>query len=230
MAALTTALVTFASGDVYRRFAADLMQDAETLFRPTENVRRITLQSVLGWPHATMMRPMLLTKWLLTLDSKGVDFVFMVDADARIENEVGPEILPPDGKGITATLHPGYVDKPEHELPYERDPASSCFVEPGAGKAYYCGGFLGGDVESMYGLMYWVYELIDHDLDRGRVPQWHDESALNRALNELPPQRVLTPAYCHPDDDTHYVQSVWSEHYERKIVALDKTPSERGRR
>lgn len=224
-----TALITVAVGGVYKRFAEVMMATAATHFAPTDELLFKTLPGVPGWPTATITRPKLLSEWLLTEEGAGCDFVFLVDADARFEAEVGPEILPPRGVGITATLHPGYVGKPPHELPFERDPVSSCHVAEPAGLTYFCGGFIGGDVENVYGFMCFVQELIDFDARSGRVPRWHDESAYNAALFEGPPQKVLTPAYCCPDDDSWY-RSWWPESYERRIVMLDKTPAERGRR
>jgi hypothetical protein len=33
---------------------------------------------------------------------------------------------------------------------------------------------------------------------------------------------LLSPSYCYPEDDKHYVQTIWPERYEPKIIAVKK--------
>lgn len=225
---MSVCLVTVVSGRVYECFAEKLFESAERLFRPTENVRLVRLAGVPGWPEATMMRPRILRDWLVSQEATDCDYAFLVDADARIEELVGPEILP-NKNGITATLHPGYVGKPPNELPYERDRSSICSILDGRGKHYFCGGFIGGSRGALSAFMTASTELIASDLANDHTPLWHDESALNRLLADAPPAKILSPAYCFPDDDSRY-RTWWPERYQRKIVMLDKSPEERASR
>jgi len=215
------ALVTVTSGVLYNRFARDLFFSARQHFRPTESVTFVQLNGREGWPAATMYRP-----HAAHANLPKTDFVYLIDADMRFEATVGPEILPEHG-GITATLHPGFVGKPGHELPFERNPESACYVRDGT--TYFCGGFYGGSRKAMRRHLYEMILCIDVDRERGYTPVWHDESAHNRVLHCDPPEVMLDPSYCHPDSSEWY-RSWWPHQYERKLVALDKTTAERGER
>lgn len=218
---MITCLVTVINGEIYEKFAEDLFRSAAEFFRPTKKVKLLMLQGHSGWPNATMYR------WHHLRDAMPeADYVFMSDADMRFESHVGDEILPE--VGIVATQHPGYVGITARDLPYERRMGSHCCIHAG-GQRYYCGGFVGGTREAMMGLAKKISAKIDLDQEIGLTPIWHDESALNRCLLSAPPMKVLSPAYCYPDDDKYY-KSIWPELYERKLVALDKTEGERGER
>ena len=228
----TTALVTVVSGDAYIEYGRQMFLSAEEHFHPTEKTLHVMLDGEEGWPAATMCRYEVLSRHL-----PRANYVYMIDADMRFEGFVGPEILPKNGIGLTATLHPGYVGKPRAELPFESRPESAAYVAPGLCSPYYCGGFVGGTRMAMRVLCSEIIRILHRDQMAGIVPCWHDESCLNRVIAgggpgdpEWRPSTTLSPAYCHPENDSYYVQSVWPEVYERKIVALDKTQAERGDR
>ena len=210
------------SGSTYEAFAEDLFRSAHEFFRPTKKVLFLMLHGRPGWPDATMYRHHVLRDHM-----PNTTYVFMSDADMRFEGMVGPEIL--SDHGITATQHPGYVDIEPKDFPYERRPESSACVYSG-GERYYAGGFVGGSRQAMLHLSAKISTKVDSDVSKGITPIWHDESCLNRCLLDSPPQVVLSPAYCHPDNDSYYRTTVWPENYERKLVALDKTRDERGER
>ncbi len=157
------------------------------------------------------------------------NYVFLMDADMLAVGPIGPEIIPSE-YGITACQHPGYVGKPRAELPYETLPESAAYVGPEEGDVYYCGGFVGGERLAMRMLSSQIAAIVDMDVSRGHTPVWHDESALNRVLAVDPPAVALSPAYCYPSEDSYYRECVWTESYERRILALDKTAEERGER
>lgn len=221
----STALVTVVTGRAYEEFAERMFESAREHFHPTDEVKFIRLSGREGaWPAGTMFR-----HHILAAAVPQTDYVFLIDADARFEERVGPEILPfPDG--ITATLHPGYVRRPPLELPFERNFASACYVSLEEGDTYYCGGFLGGARTDLRILSTQISGLIDTDVLNGHMPSWHDESALNRVLASSPPKVTLDPSYCHPDADAYYVEQIWGGHYPRRIVMLDKTAEVRGER
>lgn len=222
----STALVTVVSGDAYHDFSDAMLESAREHFHPTEEIIFRRFNGPEGWPAATLMRYHVLLRWL-----PRAHYVFMIDADAVFEQEVGPEILPPHRLGITATLHPGYVGKPRGELPYERRPESAAYIGPYEGhSAYYAGGFVGGERLAVRILAAQIANIIDADEANGIIPTWHDESCLNRVLATAPPAVSLSPAYCHPDRDDYYREHVWTEPYERRIVMLDKSGDERGER
>jgi hypothetical protein len=219
MTGRSACLVAIVHGVDYERHAAELMESARTLFVPTDAVECIVLRGRAGWPDATLYRYHVLLEQQARLDH---DYVFLTDADMRFESTVGPEILSP----LTATRHPGFVTAERCKLPYERRPESAACVPQGSGSVYYAGGFVGGRRDTFLELAETVAAAIDRDDRVGVVAQWHDESHLNRALIDSPPFRSLTPSYCYPDDDTHYL-GLWRDHYPRRLIAVDKIPSTR---
>lgn len=219
---MKTTLVTVVSGDLYEKFTADLFDSAEEFFHPTDEIDLLMLPGVPGWPDATMLRPQVLAQHFP--DS---DFVFLCDADMLFAGHVGNEIL---RYGIIATVHPGYVGMHTEMLPYERRVESYCCVDYGKGDRYYAGGFWGGSALAVQYACEAITIMIRQDTRNGIVPVWHDESALNCFLAfTKTPKIALSPSYCYPDNDSYY-KTFWPEQYERKLVALDKTPEQRAGR
>lgn len=209
-------LVTVVVGEAYERYAEQLFVSAHEHFQvPLETVM---LAGRPGWPNATLYRYHAIREHAEELNG---DYVFLCDADMRFEAPVREEIL----SELVATQHPGYVGR--RDLPYEDRPESVACVTRGT--TYYAGGFVGGEREDFLNLSSWMESLIDEDAGHGLVARWHDESYLNRLLASSPPSLTLTPAYCHPDDNSAYL-SIWPEIYERKLVALDKDATVRANR
>ena len=66
---------------------------------------------------------------------------------------------------------------------------------------YYAGAVNGG---SLYLKMaHTIKNWIDQDAAYDFVPDWHDESYLNKYLAFNPPTISLDPSYCFPDNATH---------------------------
>lgn len=208
---MASLLVTVVSGKTYEHYARDLFASAQKHF-PGDT---LLLRGREGWPAATLYR----YHALLEADLAGYDYIYLCDADMRFEADVGDEIL---GE-IVATQHPGFVGK--KDLPYEDRPESTAFVR--SGSTYYAGGFVGGERDAFLYLASLMAFAIDEDDEHGIVARWHDESHLNRILAATPPTVTLDPSYCIPDDESGYP---WLWRYERKLVALDKTPAERSGR
>lgn len=219
-------LAVVAGGVVYEHYAERLFASARELFAPAADVRFALIPGEEGWPNGTMLRP---HRLLATMPA--TDFVYLCDADMLVENPIGGEILPPDGRGIVATLHPGYLDQPPEALPFETRPESACYVPLERRERYFCGGFWGGSRREVTLTARAVAARIDADLAAGITPVWHDESALNAVLASWGgPHLALDPSYCHPDSDGFYVEHVWGGPLPRRIVALDKNAAERGGR
>lgn len=221
------ALVTVVSGDAYYRYADELYESAREHFMAGMEWKFLVIPGREGWPDATMYRYHEVRNQWDTAGLATFTHIFLCDADMRFEGPVGPEIL--GGYGISATLHPGYIGKPIEELPYERRKDSMSMVRMDEGDLYYCGGFVGGRGKAFKQLCNRVKYRIDLDDSKSITPEWHDESALNYVLWRNPPELVLSPAYCHPDNDAYY-RTIWPEDYPRLLVALDKTQAERGDR
>lgn len=222
----STALVTVVSGATYYAYAERMFESAAEFFKPTSEVEFLTLAGRNGWPEATLYRHH------IVLDNlPNTDYVFLIDADMEFQGHVWDEVLPKQqagGSGLTATMHPGYVRMPSQLLPFENRPESRAFVVPESRFRYYCGGFVGGTRKGYETLATRIAAGIDLDERDGVVAVWHDESHLNRQLASNPPTTTLDPSYCYPDESAYYEQHVWQQKYDRLIVALDKTPVERG--
>lgn len=219
---MSVALVCVVSGERYEAFAKDMFASAFEYFGPDPVVAHIALPGREGWPDATLYRYHVLLENSRMLD--GFDYVYMIDADMRFEGPVGDEIL---GERV-ATRHPGYVNRSRSALPYEDRFKSAAWVGDYSGFSYvyYAGGFVGGKTEWFLGLAGAVAHGIERDAKAGIVARWHDESHMNASMAAIPPTVVLSPSYCYPDDASSYKL----DGCERKIVALDKTPAERGTR
>jgi hypothetical protein len=222
--AASVALVTVASPGLYVDFAQKLMASAKEFFLPGQSNGYIVGIDE-GWPGGTMFRYHRILQHM-----PDADYVFLIDADARFEALVGPEVLPKEW--MTATLHPGYVGKPAHELPFEDREESRCYVPLERRRQYVCGGFLGGTRRAFEWFARAVVAKINADLASGITPVWHDESAVNAVIagyGDGTPDVLLSPSYCMPDNDQWY-RTWWPEPWERRIVMLDKTPEQRGGR
>lgn len=220
-------LITVAVGDAYVEYARQLFESAQQHLKAADSVDCVMLPGVAGWPDATMRRYHVIREHAADLGLKRkYTHVFLCDADMRFESTVGPEIL---GRGLTATLHPGFVGADPASLPFEDNHKSHCYVSTARRERYFAGGFVGASAREFVKLANRISWRIDEDAARGITPRWHDESALNHCLVDTPPAVVLSPAYCHPDEDAWY-KTWWPEQYERKLVALDKTDAVRGER
>lgn len=214
---MAVALVTVVSGRAYEQFARQLFVSANEFFKPQHDTELIMLPGREGWPAATLYRYHILREADLAHD-----YIYLVDADMKFVAHVGDEML---GK-LVGTLHPGYVNVIPKILPFEDRVESAAWMR---GTRYFCGGFVGGERDAFHGLAEEIIDLIEEDGRKGIIARWHDESYLNRAFCSFPPNVILSPSYCYPDDDRAYLRH-WPERYERKLVALDKTAAERGDR
>jgi histo-blood group ABO system transferase len=159
------------------------------------------------WPAPTIFRYRTMLKAKAELLK--ADYVFYLDADSLLVGPVGAEIC---GE-LTATLHPGFFDKPRSSYTYEDRPDSRACVGQHEGRHYYFGAFEGGRSPRWVAAMEEMALRIDDDASRGITAVWHDESHWNRYLIDHPPEVVLPPTYCCPE--------TW-QMKGRKILALDK--------
>ncbi len=166
-------------------------------------------QHRLGWPHDTMMRPVMYYECRDILSS--MDYLFACDADMLFVGDVGDEIL----SDLVGALHPGYFGSkgtPE----YRR--ASTAYIPRRRNKYYFAGGFNGGKTEHFIKMVGVMTKNILKDLERGIIALWHDESHLNKYFFEHSPTKILTPSYCYAEQHPHKIP--------KKLIALDKNHSE----
>jgi Glycosyltransferase family 6 len=211
---MKTALITIATGGIYRDYAVHMFRSARTFFPPHDEVVFTDEPSVFvganafytdpkGYPRETLMRYHTILGIKDAL--KNYDQAFFVDADMLFVAPVGEEIFAEEttrDSGLTATLHPGYVGGVGTP---ERDKRSMAYLPFGVQNKYYCGGFQGGSAKAYIKAMEAMAFCLDKDLARGIIPVWHDESIWNCYLYFHPPSTVLSPEYCYPENaGTHY--------------------------
>lgn len=164
------------------------------------------------WPGPTLHRYRTMLKAEKQLAA--CDYVFYCDVDMRFEAPIGDEVM---GPGLTATLHPGFADKPRRTFTYETRLRSHAYIGPYEGTRYFCGGFQGGRADDYLEAVACMAARIECDHHNDITAAWHDESHWNRYLVDHPPATVLPPLYCSPES--------WRVPG-RKIVAIDKNHAE----
>ncbi len=141
----------------------------------------------------------------------GMDYLYYLDADMRVIDRVGDEIL----GDLVAVTHPGFHDKPREKFTYERRRESTAWIPPDKGSRYYCSAFQGGRTERFLEAARVMAEHIRTDEENGITAVWHDESHWNRYLVDHEASLVLTPSYCwYPDGR--------SKEFEGKIAVVLK--------
>lgn len=209
-------LVVVVYGDIYQRYADDLLPTAEQYFLPGQS-EIVVLAGEPGWPHASGVRYKLIVDACERGEIHG-QHIFLSDADNLFNGPVGTEIL---SNGITVTTHPGYPPDETYNpdlAPFERNPISAAFVPMGKGGQYHPGAFVGGQRDAFLDLAHFISAGIAHDELWNAEARWYDEAHLNRYLIDRPPALVLDKRYCWWE--------FWGVTPEALIVHRDKTPEE----
>ena len=228
---MKTALLIIATGEKYHAFVPSLLESAKEFFVEHDAIvwtdtleaasafdaKFVLTKEALGFPYETLHRysTILQQRWLL----EKYDQVFYVDSDMRFVALVGEEVF---SNGITATLHPGYVGNCGTP---ERRRESLAFISPLYQSKYFCGGFNGGSSEAFLKMAVYCDSVVRIDSDHGIIPIWHDESATNSYLYRCPPDKILDPSYCYPENASEYYTNKWKAaglNVTPKILALDK--------
>jgi hypothetical protein len=183
------------------------------------------------WPYPTLMRYHLFLQQEEIL--KDYDYIFYLDADMRIVDTVGDEIL---GQGLTMAEHPMYSLRREYIPPYEPNANSTAFIprlgciiptpdgKPWFKPLYAAGGFQGGVAKDFIAAMKEMKKAIDKDFMANYIAIWNDESHWNKYLYEYKGHlTVLSPSYVYPDSliEQYYVK-VWGQNYKPIIITLTK--------
>lgn len=169
------------------------------------------------WPMPTLMRYHLFLQQEEIL--KTYDYIFYMDADMRVVDTIGDEIL---GEKLTAACHPGYEIRKEVRAPYETNPNSTAYMN--IPQYYYAGGFQGGKSGPFIEAMKTMRKNIDKDFNNNYMARWNDESHWNRYLFDNPPSVVLSSSYIYPDSliENYYEPIVWGRKIAPKIITITK--------
>lgn len=180
-----------------------------------DDVTRV-FQKRLGWPHDTLMRFAVYLKHKDLFDT--YDYIFALDADMRFVAPVEEKIL----STLVATQHPGYVNQ---RGTYESNKKSKAYVGSHEGQYYFAGGFYGGTRGAFFDMMQAVVANIESDLKYNYIAVWHDESHLNRYFIDHQPTKILSPAYCYPEN-ANFAHYKAIQNIKKRIIAIDKNHSE----
>lgn len=154
------------------------------------------LQKKMGWPFDTMYRFKLFLRIKEVLEE--FNYVYYINANAVIVSKVGEEIFPTPFLFI-ACQHPCYYNKNSEDFIYERNPASSAYIELGHGKHYVMGAFIGGESNAFIQMCIQLNNNIDIDYRKGIIAIWHDESHYNKYLLSNS-YKLLSPSYVYPEE------------------------------
>jgi len=175
------------------------------------NINKIH-QNKLGWPYDTMMRFKMFNQ---IKDQLKGDYTYFFNINMLFVDFINDEVIPTkDNDYLMGVNHPGFYDKPIIDFPYERNPNSNFNILFGQGSKYYQGCFNGGQTDSFMEMSAILENKIDDDLNKGIIPVWHDESALNWYYSEKNPL-IVSPSYAYPES--------WVIEMTKKIVQLDKS-------
>ena len=140
------------------------------------------------FPEATLLR-----YHIMTSIDYDCDYIFYLDADMKIVDYVGDEIL----GDLVAVRHPGYFME-KGSGSWETRKESIAYVEPSKRIKYFCGGVQGGYMIKYYAAMLSMKQWIDIDLKAGVMPIFHDESIWNKYLT-INDHKELDCSYCIPE-------------------------------
>lgn len=143
------------------------------------------------------------------------EYLFYLDVDMRIENNVGGEIL----GDIVCVQHPGFYKGGWGSQGCSKE--SLAYLSPDKWNGYKAGGFQGGKREIYLEACNILHARINDDDGRGVMAEWHDETHWNWYLQTLAKNiKTLDPSYCFPE-------AKWfAGSFTKRIVALDKNHAE----
>ena len=224
---MKTALLLIATGAKYRDYAKTYIANAREYFVPHDvvlftdglvdaEVKHTFLYEHQGYPQASYRRYHAFVKASPILSQ--YDYLTYSDVDMFwVAGTTEDEIF---SNGITATEHPGYVGT--NGTP-EINPLSTAYCP--IVRNYFCGGFNGGTSEAFLKMSCAIKDAIDADDRNGIQAKWVDESQTNRYLFDNPPARILSPAFCYPENAGEHYKAIWrraNRIFEPKLLALEK--------
>lgn len=155
---------------------------------------------------------------IMTSKHYEADFVYYMDVDMEIRQNVGDEIF----GDIVAVRHPGFF---RGGGSWGNKKESTSYTYPENRIHYFAGGFQGGSNERYYRLMQQLSRDIDADEKNNVKAEWQDETYFNRALSEMKNFTVLNPSYCMVEQK--HLQLEWGiSQFPEIIVALSKNHEE----
>jgi hypothetical protein len=218
---MADSLFTRISEEVTIHVATDDIGIADGIEGLENNKNKIKIYKIpsYGWPEATLYRYSILSEIIAGIKD---EFTFYLDAD-MIVNEDFFQLLKLKKYEIVLIAHPGffrptftkrsllYIKNPRVMISdllakllhggigsWETRKKSTAFVSRNKRENYVCGGFWGGDTNSILEMVNELKIAVEEDRKNGIIAKWHDESHLNcwASRNDF---RLESPAYCHDE-------------------------------
>lgn len=185
---------------------------------------KVYSQEHLEWPYITLTRFEILNKSREEIAKH--DWLVFLDADTLVVDKVLEEDFFSD-KPFFGVWHPCHnLGMPPHnKVPgaFETNPNSLACMDLSLDnypQYYYQGCLWGGRVPEVLDMIDILENRVKKDLENGVIAVWHDESHLNKFLNENPGiVNTLGPEYAYPEVFAGYCD------FEPKIVHLAKDNS-----
>lgn len=173
--------------------------DADTLEgMETQRVHRIP-QEALEWPYPTLYRFRFFHR--IREQLQPYDYCYFFNSNCRLVQPIRAADFLPEDHELVVTNHPYYWNKKNRKFTYERNPQSAAYIPSGQGTIYAAGGLNGGKTSTYLSYIDTCLNYLQQDESRNIIPVWHDESYLNRYLQDHP-FKVLHPGYLYPAEIT----------------------------
>ncbi len=156
-------------------------------------------QKQLGWPYDALMRFHMFLRIEERL--KEYDYIFYINANAKFISPIGTEILPTGEYNLVMSVYPTYFEQNYSQFPYDRNPSSTAYISLDKGEKYYVqGGVNGGKSKFYLQLIKTCFANINADLKDHIIATVHDESHLNKYIQNRSDVLFLKPFYMFPEE------------------------------
>jgi hypothetical protein len=175
-----------------------IFTDAKELYMSHLPNVHLIFQKALAWPYPTLLR----FKFFKGIEKQlqSFDYIYFFNANIRICKPILSEnFLPFADEELVVTQHPGFWNKSKSEFTYERNPASTAYITHGEGNMYAAGGLNGGRAAEYLRFINECFENVEKDLEQNIIAIWHDESHLNRYIQDKK-VKVLHPGFLYPSE------------------------------
>lgn len=226
---MKVALLVVATGK-YDRYLHDLIASVNDYFMVDceVDIHIFSDKQTTGWfthkvehrphPYPTLMRYHFFKKYESEL--KGYDYLFYMDVDCLIKSKITTGIL----SARVVVQHCGFLNQ---RGSYETNQKSTSYVAKNEGTHYFGGGFWGFSNTEFWKFINKAVQMLDEDFANNIIPEWHDESVLNRYMIDNPPTKILPHSFHYPEGQIEYYRKLWmGVDYEPVILLLDKNHEE----
>jgi hypothetical protein len=149
------------------------------------------------WPYPTLLRYETFNTNKKYFDR--MDYLIFCNANLLFKECINIDTLLANSK-MFAVMHPGYIDKPIKDFPYEDNQKSLAYINRSKNSKYFCGGFNGGKREYFLKMVDELNNNINIDLNNNIIAIWHDESHFNCYTEKNDSLfNILGSEFCHPE-------------------------------